>query len=126
MQLQLFFDKQIAKKQAQKELLADYKAMLENDKPYNQLISDISELRQKKGGIELEIKQKLGGLERFEEIKEEIKIIQDSMTAEAVEGLKNGEEIKVKDGFGSLYVPVWSVRFKKVKKTLQDFNLKQK
>lgn len=114
MQLQLFFDKQLSEKMKQKDLLESYKRELESRKEYVQLVSDIKELKDRKQMIEVEVKDKIG-LELIEDVKVKIKHLGESMTAEAIEALKKGEEVKVKDAFGKEYIAVWSVRFKKKK-----------
>lgn len=114
MQLQLFFDKKLSEKMKQKDLLDTYKNMLESRKDYVQLTSDMKEMRDKKKMIEVEIKEKIG-IDQFEDVKIEIKHLEESMTAEAVEALKKGEEVKVRDAFGKEYIAVWSVKFKKKK-----------
>lgn len=113
MQLQLFFDKQLSEKNKQKDLLENYKNMLESTKEYPQLVADIRELKERKKMIEVAIKEKIG-MDQFEDIKLEIKTLNESMTAEALEALKKGEEVKVKS-FGHEYIAVWSVKFKKKK-----------
>ena len=114
MQLQLFFDKQQSEKLKQKDLIESYKMTLESRKDYIQLVSDLKEMREKKKTIEIEIKEKIG-LEQFEDVKLEIKHLGESLTAEALEALKSGEEVKVRDTFGKEYIAVWSVKFKKKK-----------
>lgn len=114
MQLQLFFDKQQSEKLKQKELLDSYKRELESRKEYVQLVSDIKELKDRKKMIEVEIQERIG-MEQLEDVKLEIKHLGESLTAEAVEALKKGEEVKVRDAFGKEYIAVWSVRFKKKK-----------
>lgn len=116
MQLQLIYDEIAEKKAEQRKALDDYKDALKNNKPYQTLLSDVKELTSKKKVLELTTAQEVGLSEdRLDEMKRELKSKNEMLSDVAIRDLMDGKKVEVEDEDGNKYIPVWSVKFKKVR-----------
>jgi len=99
----------------QKKTLDDYKYALKNNQPYQTLLSDIQELNSKKKVLELSVAGEVGlNEDKLDEIKREIKSKNEMLSDVAINELMAGKTVEVEDEDGNKYIPVWSVKFKKV------------
>ena len=112
-QLQLIYVETLDKKQKKRELLADFNFSLKQNADYERLIEDISELRDKKKGIEDALMVEMGL--QVDDLKREINMNAEMMNDLAINGLMAGSTVEVHDKFGNRYEPVWKVSFKKIK-----------
>jgi len=114
MQLQLIYDEIAEKKQEERSLKRLYKDALANANEFEETVSKMKELRDKKKQIEAITRTKLGtSWERLETIKAEVKEKKVMMTDVAMTILMDGKTVLIKDEYNE-YEPVWSVKFRKV------------
>lgn len=112
--IQEVFDRLLEMKKDQKEYKNAYKDALDNMDNYRDIVEQIKNLREKKKQIETSVKNQLGGsYVRLEEIKYDIKSEKDMLADAAITALTEGKIVEVKDEYGNIYEPVWSVKFKK-------------
>lgn len=115
MQLQLIYDEIAEKKMEQKKALRDFKDALKSNNSYQTLLGDIQELVSKKKSVEMAVAEKVGLVdEKLEDIKQELKSKSEMLSDVAIRDLMDGKTVEVERD-GIKYIPVWSVKFVKVK-----------
>lgn len=117
MQLQFIFDEISQRQKDLRQCEIDYSNALKNDQEYQTLIRDLKEMNSKKRLIEARVRDSFGEAVLLAgSIRDELKIRKDMLSNEAITMLMSGQTVAVKDQRGRLYEPIWSVRFKRVKK----------
>jgi uncharacterized coiled-coil DUF342 family protein len=108
------FNKIREMKKEQKDLRDMYKDALAQADEYEELIEEITTLREKKKQIETRIQAELGrAWEKFDDLKREVETEKEMLNDIALTTLMKGETVEVKDEFDNAYEPTWKVNFKK-------------
>lgn len=101
-------------KKEQKDLRDMYKDALVQADEYEEIVEQMTTLREKKKQIELRIQQQLGrAYEKFSDLKIEVETEKEMLNDIALSTLMKGETVVVKDEFDNDYEPNWKVGFKK-------------
>lgn len=101
-------------KKEQKNAKAVYKDALDNSDNHRKIMEEMKFLREKKKQIETIIQKDLGDVyQKIEDLDLELKGQKEMIGDIAVLSLMKGEIVEVKDEYGNLYEPIWSVKFKK-------------
>ena len=108
--IQEIFQKIQELKKERRELTRDLKYLLDNDEAYQELLEKIKTLRDKKREIEESNKPP-----RLDEIKDELKNLNQMISDIAISTIMSGQNISLKDENDIEYEPVYRVSFKKVK-----------
>ncbi len=108
--IQEIFQKIQELKKERRELTRDLKYLLDNDEVYQELLEKIKTLRDKKKEIEESNKSP-----RLDEIKDELKNLNQMISDIAISTIMSGQNISLKDENDIEYEPVYRVSFKKVK-----------
>jgi len=111
---EVFSEFQIAKKEM-KEIRKEYKDVLAQDAEYQELLEKINTMRETKKQHELSAQRDLGmRWEKLDELKGEIKSLQEMMSDISLSTMMDGETVEVRDEYDNLYEPIYNVNFKKV------------
>lgn len=103
-----------AKKQEKKQLQSVYKDTLKNSEEYVHINDQLAEIKEQKKAIEFALQAEMGSdYDRLEDLKLEIKSLQEMLSDIALTQYMKGEEVKIVDGEQE-YEPVMKVSFKKV------------
>ncbi len=101
-------------KKEQKDLRDMYKDALVQADEYEEVVEEITKLREKKQQIEARIQAELGrAWEKFDDLKREVETEKEMLNDIALTTLMKGETVEVKDEFDNPYEPTWKVNFKK-------------
>jgi len=115
-QLQLIYDRVAETAHEKKTLEAMIKDALTNSKPYGQardrLLTAQIELKQARDAVFSDFQ---GDIDKLDTMRLEIKTDKELMTDAALSDYIKGQTVVVKDKDGNEYMPVWSVKFKRVK-----------
>jgi predicted nuclease with TOPRIM domain len=112
--IQEIFNKIREMKKEQKDLKDMYKDALVQADKYEEVVEEITVLREKKKEIETRIQQQLGrSWEKLDELKREVESEKEMMNDIALTTLMKGETVIVKDEYDNAYEPAWKVNFKK-------------
>lgn len=108
-----FFHIQETKKK-QREIRALYRDALKNSHSYQEALTDMQTLREKKKGIENRIRVDYArDLERLDALVDELKQDNTKLADMVLSSLMRGEIIKVRDMRNMVYDPIVKVTFKK-------------
>lgn len=108
-----FFRIQETKKK-QREIRALYRDALKNSHSYQEALTDMQALREKKKGIENRIRADYArDLERLDALVDELKQDNTKLADMVLSSLMRGEIIKVRDMRNMVYDPIVKVTFKK-------------
>lgn len=111
---EVFNELQIAKKEM-KEVRSEYKDVLAQDADYQEIVEKMNDLKEIKKQHELSAQNDMGARwERLEELKSEVKKLQEMISDISISTMMEGETVEVRDEYDSLYEPTYSVNFKKV------------
>src|SRR4030042_1535479 len=117
MQLQLIFDEVCQKEYDKKVVREQYKNELEGDQEYVKITEEIKALSESRKQIELKTQEKFPDLvKEIEDLKVTVKVGKEQLSNEAIGMLKAGQTVEVAGDKGTVYVPVWTVKFIKKKK----------
>ncbi|MEI7621780.1 MAG: hypothetical protein WCJ51_04585 [Candidatus Moraniibacteriota bacterium] len=112
--VQEVFNKIREMKKEQKGLRDMYKDALAQADEYEEVVEEITTLREKKKQIETRIQAELGrSWEKFDDLKREVETEKEMLNDIALTTLMKGETVEVKDEFENAYEPSWKVSFKK-------------
>ena len=101
-------------KKEQKDLRDMYKDALVQADEYEEIVEQLTTLREKKKEIETRIQAQLGrAYEKLEDLKREVDTEKEMMNDIALSTLMKGETVVVKDEYDNDYEPNWKVAFKK-------------
>ncbi len=110
---EVFNDLQLAKKES-KEIRKEYRDALSHDEGYQEIIEKAGELRELKKKHELAVQRDMGTRwEKLEDLKSEIKAMQEMISDISVTNLVDGKSVEVRDEYDSLYEPIYTVSFRK-------------
>ncbi len=113
--LQTIFDRMQETKKEQSELKKSYRESLANSKSYQDVVEELTKLRDKKKKIEGAIKDDFKSeFSRLEQIKLDLESDKEIMSDLAMNQLVKGESIKIIDQYENQYEPVFNVKFKKI------------
>lgn len=108
-----FFRIQDTKKK-QCEIRSMYRVALKNSHSYQETLTDMQALREKKKGIENRIRAEYArDLERLDALVDELKQDNTKLADMVLSSLMRGEIIKVRDIRNTVYDPIVKVTFKK-------------
>jgi predicted nuclease with TOPRIM domain len=111
---EVFNDLQIAKKEA-KEIRKEYKDILTQDSDYQEIMEELKVLRETKKQHELSAQNDMGTRwEKLEDLKTEIKELQEMISDISLTTLMDGKTVEVRDENDVLYEPNYAVSFRKV------------
>jgi len=109
----VFNDLQVAKKES-KDIRKEYRDSLSQDAQYQDIVEKMGELRETKKKHELAAQRDMGmRWEKLEDLKSEIKAMQEMISDISVTNLVDGKNVEVRDEYDSLYEPVYTVSFRK-------------
>jgi len=113
--VQEIFDRIQQTKKEQRELRASYREVLQGSKSYQDTISELRTLKEKKKKIEQSFKAEFQTeMDKLERIKIDLESDREMMSDLAFNQLIKGEKFKIKDVYDNEYEPVFSVKFKKI------------
>ena len=111
---EVFNELQTAKKEM-KEIRKEYKDILAQDAEYQELLEKLNVLREQKKQHELGAQRDMGmRWEKLEDLKGEVKSLQEMISDISLTTLMEGETVEVRDEYDNLYEPYYNVNFKKV------------
>ena len=111
---EVFNELQIAKKEM-KEIRKEYKDVLAQDAQYQEFLEKLNTMRETKKQHELSAQRDMGmRWEKLEELKGEVKSLQEMISDISLSTLMDGETVEVRDEYDNLYEPMYNVNFKKV------------
>ncbi len=111
---EVFNELQIAKKEM-REIRKEYKDILAQDADYQKLLEKLNTMRETKKQHELSAQRDMGmRWEKLEELKSEVKSLQEMISDISLSTLMDGETVEVRDEYDNLYEPMYNVSFKKV------------
>jgi chromosome segregation ATPase len=111
---EIFNEMQTAKKEM-KEIRKEYKDILVQDAEYQVIMEKVNTIKETKKQHELSAQRDMGSRwERLEELKGEVKSLQEMIADISLSTMMDGETVEVRDEYDSLYEPIYSVSFKKV------------
>lgn len=111
---EVFNELQTAKKEM-KEIRKEYKDVLTQDAEYQELLEKLNTMRETKKQHELSAQRDMGmRWEKLEELKGEVKSLQEMISDISLSTLMDGETVEVRDEYDNLYEPMYNVNFKKV------------
>lgn len=112
--IQKVFDEIREAKKEMKEIRAMYKDSLSQADGYAELVDQMTELRDKKKGIEAKVQGQMGKMyEKYEELKQEVAGKEELLNDIAMSTLMSGQTVEVVDEFKNQYEPTYVVKFKK-------------
>lgn len=115
-QLQEVYDRIKRFKDEQKHIREAYKNELSNSSEYQQLKADFDDLKTKKKEVEAGFKQLMQkDFEKLEDLKLDIETDNEVMSDMAFNQMIKGETVEIIDEYGNKYVPIFRVKFQKVK-----------
>jgi uncharacterized membrane protein len=110
---EVFNDLQLAKKES-KEIRKEYRDSLSQNTGYQEIVEKMTEMRELKKKLELAVQRDMGTRwEKLEDLKSEIKAMQEMISDISVTNLVDGKSVEVRDEYDSLYEPIYTVSFKK-------------
>lgn len=116
-QLQIIFDRIEENKRKIKDIKTLYKDALKNSLDYQDTVSKLTTLREKKKKIEAGIRdQYTSEFAKLDEFALEVKTDTELLSDAALSTLMKGERVEVKDRYENVHDPIFKVKFKKVKK----------
>lgn len=111
-------------KKEQKNVKGAYKDALENSDSYQKISEELKTLKEKKKQAETLIQRDLGAqFQKIEDLKLEMESNKEILSDIALTTIMKGETVEVKDEYGNIYEPVWSVKFKKNESKARSFEL---
>lgn len=115
-QLQMLFSQTEEKQQTQRILKATIKDAIDSSPAYKQAKEAYDKAKEAVKQVEIAIKQGfVADLDKIDEIKADLEMDKENLTAIALEKFKQGEEMTVEKN-GVIYEPIFSVKFKKSEK----------
>lgn len=112
--IQEVFDRISQLKKEQKNAKGAYKDALDNSDNYRKMTEELKTLKEKKKQTETLIQRELGAqFQKIEDLKLEMESNKEMLSDIALTTVMKGETVEVKDEYGNVYEPVWSVKFKK-------------
>ncbi len=112
--IQEVFDRISQIKKEQKSAKGAYKDALDNSDNYRKITDELKTLKEKKKQTETVIQRELGEqFQKIEDLKLEMESNKEMLSDIALTTVMKGETVEVKDEYGNVYEPVWSVKFKK-------------
>ena len=109
----VFNDMQNAKKEM-KDIRKEYRDTLSHDAEYQEILERMNDLKEKKKNHELAAQRDMGQrYEELEDLKSEVKSMQEMITDISVTNLADGKSVEVRDEYDTLYEPVYAVSFRK-------------
>lgn len=112
--IQEVFDRISQIKKEQKNAKGAYKDALDNSDSYRKLTEELKTLKEKKKQTETIIQREMGTeFQKMEDLKLEMESNKEMLSDIALTTVMKGETVEVKDEYGNVYEPVWSVKFKK-------------
>lgn len=112
--IQEVFDRISQLKKEQKNAKGAYKDALDNSDNYRKMTEELKMLKEKKKQTETLIQRELGAqFQKIEDLKLEMESNKEMLSDIALTTVMKGETVEVKDEYGNVYEPVWSVKFKK-------------
>lgn len=112
--IQEVFDRISQLKKEQKNAKGAYKDALDNSDNYRKMTEELKTLKEKKKQTETLIQRELGAqFQKIEDLKLEMESNKEMLSDIALTTVMKGETVEVKDEYGNIYEPVWSVKFKK-------------
>ncbi len=101
-------------KAKQKKIRDTWRDVLAQNKPYQDVIEKLIELKAKKMQIETELRRDMDSeFNDLEQHAEEMKSDKQLLADISLNKLVRGEVVEIKDDFDVVYVPLFSVRFQK-------------
>lgn len=114
--IQEIFNRIQANKKKQKDIKTLYKDGLKNSLDYQDTMSKLSALREKKKKIEAGIRDQYASeFAKLDALEMDIKADNELISDAAMTMMMKGERVEVQDEFKNVYDPVFSVKFKKAK-----------
>lgn len=102
-------------KKEMKEIRKEFKDILAQDAEYQTIVEKSNEVREMKRQHELGAQRDMGSRwERMEELKGEVKALQEMISDISLSTMMDGETVEVRDEYDALYEPVYTVSFRKV------------
>jgi predicted nuclease with TOPRIM domain len=102
-------------KKGVKGIRKEYKEMLANANEYEETVTKLKELRDKKNQIEGMTQERMGNRwDEYEKFKAKIEELNQLLTDVAMSTLMEGKTIALKDQYDNSYEPVYKITFKKV------------
>lgn len=102
------------KKKRKRELAASFKDELKASAEYERLAEEMKMLREKKKGIENDIKSRsLGDARKLEELSLEIRSEEELLSDLSLNAYLSGEKVEIADEYSNTWVPHFRVTFKK-------------
>lgn len=102
-------------KKAQKGIRKEYKDALVNANEYEETVTKVKELREKKKQIETMTQSRLGARwDEYEKLKAKAEELNQMVTDIAMTTLMDGETVELKDEFNNAYEPVYKITFRKI------------
>ncbi len=109
----VFNDLQNAKKEM-KEIRKEYRDALSHDAEYETIVEKMKDMRELKKNHEIAAQQSMGKRwEELEDLKVEVKTMQEMLSDISLSTLMKGETVVVRDQYDALYEPVYTVSFRK-------------
>lgn len=119
--LQEVFNRVQQTKKKQKEIRKTYKDTLASMQSYKETVEKISGYKLQKKKMEESAKQDLGQqYSELEVLKKDIELDKEMLADLAISTMMKGETIEIKDEYGNVYEPIFSVKFKKTNEIRQD------
>jgi chromosome segregation ATPase len=102
-------------KKEMKEIRKEFKDVLAQDAEYQTVLEKANEIREIKKQHELSAQRDMGSRwERMEELKGEVKALQEMISDISLSTMMDGETVEVRDEYDALYEPIYTVSFRKV------------
>ena len=113
--VQEVFNELLTAKKEMKEIRKEYKDVLAQDTEYQELLEKLNTMRETKKQHELSAQRDMGmRWEKLEDLKGEVKALQEMISDISLSTLMDGETVEVRDEYDNLYEPMYNVNFKKV------------
>lgn len=120
--IQEVFDRISQIKKEQKNSKGVFKDALDNSNSYLKLSEELKTLKEKKKQAETIIQRELGAqFQKIEDLKLEMESQKEMLSDIALASVMKGETVEVKDEYGNIYEPIWSVKFKKNESKTKSF-----
>lgn len=114
--IQEIFNRIQANKKKQKDIKTLYKDALKNSLDYQDTLSKLSALRDKKKKVEAGIRDQYASeFAKFDKLEMDIKADSELLTDAAMTMMMKGERVEVQDEYKNVYDPLFSVKFKKAR-----------
>ncbi|MFA4954459.1 MAG: hypothetical protein WC641_04055 [Patescibacteria group bacterium] len=114
--IQDIFNRLQAKKKEKKKIHSAVRDALLTSKPYQDLVEELRRVREKKRGLEDQIKAQFASeMSEMEKIESDVKSDNQLVCDMALTKIMRGESIELQDENDTKYLPVLTVKFQKTK-----------